>query len=88
VLRLRKEIISEIVASRTSHSVESVLYDALRHRFKNGTDLKRIIWFARTLEHDLRFELQQNISVKEKNNLLEAVRLIKEGINIEQLTHE
>jgi hypothetical protein len=88
MLKLRMQIIDNVLKSPDTASIESILYSTLKHKYESGTELKRLLRFIPSLENDIRFALQQSSTRKTKKNLNEVLRLIKAGVNVKQISNE
>lgn len=85
MLQFRKTIMEKILKSTDKSSLEQLIRNSLKRMVESGTHLHLVARFVQRFESDLNFELMQQHSEKERNNLKEALRVIK-GISIKNLS--
>lgn len=82
MLRFRMKIIEGILSSADSISVEKVIYDVIQEKIENGISTKRIMHTIPSLEFDILFQIRLKRNQRELKNLIEALRILKEGIQL------
>ncbi len=85
MLQFRKNLMETISKSSDKNSLEPLIRNSLKRMIENGTNMHLVARFVQRFEGDLSFELMQQHNEKERNNLKEALRVIK-GISIKNLS--
>jgi hypothetical protein len=62
--------------------VEKAILDVIQQKMDNGISAKRIIQTIPNLEWDMLFQARLEHTTKELNNIKEALRLFREGVNL------
>ena len=83
MLKFRMEIINGILNSSDYTLVEKVIYEIIKQKTENGISLKRIKHALPSLESDVLFQIRLKRNQKELKNLIEALRILREGITID-----
>lgn len=62
--------------------VEKAILEVVQRKMENGISAKRIIQTIPNLEWDMLFQARLKHTAKELNNIKEALRLFRQGINL------
>jgi hypothetical protein len=76
------KIVEGVLTCSDSASVEKVIYEIMQEKINDGISLKRIMYTIPTLESDMRFHIRLKRNQQELKNLIEALRVFREGILI------
>ncbi len=82
MLKFRIKIIECIISSEKPAMVEKAILDIIKLKMENGISAKRIIQTIPNLEWDMLYQARLKHSEKELNNIKEALRIFREGINL------
>lgn len=82
MLKFRIKIIECVMSSVKPAMVEKLILEVIQQKIQKGISAKRILQTISVLESDMLFQIRLNHTAKEINNIKEALRIIKAGINV------
>lgn len=82
MIKFRVKIIECIINAERPSMVEGAILLVIQQKLENGISAKRIIQTIPSLEWDMIFHARLKHTEKELNNIKEALRLFREGINL------
>lgn len=82
MLRFRIKITECVMNAEKPAMVEKAILEVVQRKMENGISAKRIIQTIPNLEWDMLFQARLKHTAKELNNIKEALRLFRQGINL------
>ncbi len=85
MLQFRIKIIECVMGSESPERVENRMFEVIQREVQTGIPVKRIIQAMPVLEADMSFQMRLEHSEKELANIKEALRLFRQGIQLEHI---